>query len=65
MGQDMTSITGANMLRMELRAACSQDVIRLLFGYVGVTATEEELLTHIKSVAVKGTHKEIHCMKFF
>ena len=61
----MTSITGANMLRMELRAACSQDVIRLLFGYVGVTATEEELLTHIKSVAVKGTHKEIHCMKFF
>ena len=45
------------------------DVNRLLFEYVGATAlniaTEEELVTHMKRVAVKGTHKEVYRMKFF
>ena len=45
------------------------DVNRLLFEYVGATAlntaTEEELLTYIKSIAVKGTHEEVYRMKFF
>ena len=54
---------------MELRAACSQDVNRLLFEYVGATtldvATEVQLSAHIKSVAVKGTCKEVHRMNFF
>ncbi|XP_066925578.1 uncharacterized protein [Clytia hemisphaerica] len=65
----MTAVTDVNMLRLELRAACSQDVNRLLFEYVGAealnTANENELLNFIKSVAVKGTHKEVHRMKFF
>ena len=65
----MTAVTNVNMLRLELRAACSQDVNRLLFEYIGAdalnTADENELLDFIKSVAVKGTHKEVHRMKFF
>ena len=65
----MAAITDTNMLCMELRAACSQDVNKLLFEYVGATnlnaADETQLLEHIKSVAVKDTHKEVHRMKFF
>ena len=65
----MTAITDPNFVRMELRAACSQDVNRLLFEYVGSeslnVASEDELLDHIKSVAVKETHKEVHRMNFF
>ena len=65
----MTAVTDANVIRLELRAACSQDVNRLLFEYIGAetlnAATEDELLNFIKSVAVKGTHKEVHRMKFF
>jgi len=65
----MTAITEVSMLRLELRSACSPDVNRLLFEYIGAdalnTATEVELLEYVKSVAVKGTHKEVHRMKFF
>jgi hypothetical protein len=57
----MTAITDVNMLRMELRSSCSQDINRLLFEYVGATvlntATEDELLIRIKSVAVKAHTK--------
>ena len=55
-------------IRLELRACCSSDVNKFLFEYVGPTildnCTEEELLSHIKSVAVKVTHKEVHRMEF-
>ena len=55
-------------IRLELRAACSTDVNKLLFEFVGATVldscTESELLQHIKSVAVKVTHKEVHRMAF-
>ena len=65
----MTTITTENVIRMELRTACSQDVYRLLFEYVEATslnaATKSDLLEHIKSVAVKCTHKEVDRMKFF
>ena len=54
--------------RMELRAACSDEVNKLLFEYVGPdslkTCTESELLKHIKDVAVKSIHKEVHRMAF-
>lgn len=64
----MTSLTTPDNIRMELRAACSKDVNRLLFEFVGATTldttTEDDLLTHIRSVAVKGTHKEVHRMNF-
>ncbi len=65
----MTGITDGSTICMELRAACSRDVNRLLFEYVGAdvlnAATESSLLDHIKSVAVRGTHKEVNRMKFF
>ena len=64
----MTDITSVDDIRMELRAACSKDVNRLLFDFVGATTlnntTEDNLLAHIRSVAVKGTHKEVHRMSF-
>ena len=53
---------------MELRACCSSEVNKLLFEFVGParldSATENELLSHIKSVAVKGVHKEVHRLRF-
>ena len=64
----MTGITQVDEIRMELRAACSSDVNRLLFEFVGATeldaADESALMGHIKSVAVKGLHKEVHRMNF-
>ena len=65
----MTAITDQDIIRMELRAACSPDVNRLLFEYIGAddlsTAVEGDLLQYIKSVAVTDTHKEVHRMQFF
>ena len=64
----MTSLTDADSIRMELRAACSPDVNKLLFEFIGSTtlntASEQQLMTHIRAVAVKGTHKEVHRMNF-
>ena len=64
----MASLTQADEIRMELRAACSSDVNKFLFEFVGPNildnATEEQLLAHIKSVAVKGLHKEVHRVTF-
>ena len=43
-------------IRLELRAACSTEVNRMLFEFVGPDAlnicTEDQLLTRIKSIAV-------------
>ena len=53
---------------IELCAACSDEVNKLLFEYVGPEAlkacSEIELLKHIKDVAVKSIHKEVHRMAF-
>ena len=68
--KDMCSITPDDIssIRLELRASCSDDVDKLLFEFVGPTVlkdcTESQLLEHIKSVAVKHTHKEVHRMEF-
>ena len=55
-------------IRQELRTACSPEVNKLLFEYVGAptldACSEAELLGHIKSVAVKTVHKEVHRMAF-
>ena len=60
--------TDVNKIRNELRAACSADVNKQLFEYVGAaqlkTCTETELLAHIKSVAVRGVHKSVHRVEF-
>lgn len=66
--KSMTSLSKVEDIRMELRASCSSDVNKLLFEFVGPAtldnATEAELLAHIKTVAVKGLHKEVHRMNF-
>ena len=64
----MIKVVEADAIRLELRDACSEDVNKLLFEYVGTveleTCSEEQLLEHIKSVAVKSVHKEVHRMAF-
>ena len=55
---------------LELREACSNDVNKSLYQYIGVTdlnadgLTEAMLLEHIKSVAVKPIHPEVHRWNF-
>ena len=60
--------TDVDNIRLELRECCSTDVNKFLFEYVGPTklnqCTETELLAHIKSIAVKVVHKEVHRMEF-
>ena len=62
------SDTDEATVRQELRTACSPEVNKLLFEYVGAqildVCTEVELLSHVKSVAVKTVHKEVHRMAF-
>ena len=64
----MGGLTAVNVIRNELRACCTQEVNKILFEFVGAarlsTCTEDELLAHIKSVAVKSVHKEVHRMTF-
>ena len=64
----MAKLVDLESIRMELRAACSQDVNKMLFEFVGAetldTCTEADLLNHIKSVAVRTVHKEVHRMVF-
>ena len=52
----------------ELRAACSSDVNKLLFDFVGLTildtAKEDQLVSDIKKISVKGLLKEVHCVNF-
>ena len=62
------SETDVDAIRLELRASCSEDLNKQLFEYVGSavldTCTEEQLLNHIKLVAVKTVHKEVHRQVF-
>ena len=64
----MTGLQHVHDIRNKLRASCSEDVNRFLFEFVAAEtlnkATEEELLQHIRAVAVKTTHKEVHRMNF-
>ena len=66
--QRMANINDADTLRMELRASCSDDVNKMLFEFVGPATldrcNEQQLLGHIKSVAVKSVHKEVHRRTF-
>ena len=67
--KSMSRLSEAEDIRNELRAACATEVNRLLFDFVGPdalhTASEQELLAHIKSVSVRGVHKEVHRQQFF
>lgn len=57
-----------DIIRLELRACCSAEVNKLLFEYVGAAVldgcTEDQLLGHMKEVAVKTVHKEVHRLAF-
>ena len=67
--KDMTQLTDPNEIRNELRSSCDSTVNEMLFNFVGPdalnTATENELLAHIKSVAVKTIHPEVYRQQFF
>jgi len=67
--KQMAKLTDLNEIRNELRSACSSAVNELLFNFVGPaslnTATEDELLNHIRSVAVKTVHPEVYRQQFF
>ena len=66
----MVGVTAVDVetICMELRACCSIDVNRMLFEFMGKetldTCSENELLAHIKSVAVEQVHPEVHQMNF-
>ena len=67
--KDMTQLTDPNEIRNELRSSCDSTVNEMLFNFVGPdalnTATENELLAHIKFVAVKTIHPEVYRQQFF
>ena len=58
----MIGATDLVTIRMELRAACSPDVNKMLFEFVGPDVlnecSEEELLAYIKSIPVKQIHHD-------
>ena len=64
----MIGVTELVTIHMELRTAWSPDVNKMLFEFVGPDVlnecSEEELLAHIKSIAVKQIHHEVHQMNF-
>lgn len=64
----MTKISDPVEIRNELRSTCSPVINKLLFDFVGASTlnscTEQQLLAHIKLVAVKGVHKEVHRQNF-
>ena len=66
--KQMTRLTEQAEIRNELRSACTGAVNELLFNFVGPDqldrATEEELLNHIRSVAVKAVHPEVYRQQF-
>ena len=67
--KQMASITTNAEIRNELRSACSSKVNEMLFNFVGPdilnTATELDLLKHIKAVAVRAVHPEVYRQQFF
>ena len=66
----MTRLESEGDIIMELQMACSNEVNKLLFEFVGKATLdstpmmEDILLGHIRSVAVKGVHREVHIMNF-
>ena len=66
----MTNLSDPVDIKLELRAACSLEVNKLLLEFVGATTLnstaldEDELIAHIRSVAVKIVHKEVHRINF-
>lgn len=66
--KQMSMLLEINDIRNELRAACSKEVNRMLFSFIGPgvlkNANEAELLDFIKLVSVRSVHKEVHRQDF-
>ena len=66
----IANLSGQEEVCMELRETCSEEVNQLLYQFVGsselnrVNLTEAELLEHIRTVAVKSIHPEVHRWNF-
>ena len=63
-------LVDAEQIRLELRDTCSSDINRLLYQFIGAEElnddelSEIKLLEHIRNVAVKVEHKEVHRLSF-
>lgn len=66
--KQMCKLVDTTEIRNELRCTCAPEVNKLLFDIIGSSVldncSEDELLKHIRSVAVQGSHKEVHRQKF-
>ena len=64
----MTKLTDLTDIRDNLRQCCSTQLNKRLFDTKGAdllnAASEANLLTWIKEIAVKGVHKEVHRTQF-
>ena len=67
--KQMAKLENVNDIRNELRSACSASVNEMLFNFVGPdalnTATEDQLLEYVKSVAIRTVHPEVYRQQFF
>ena len=56
-------------ITLELRAACTTELRRSLFDFIGIdalnSATEDNLLDHIEKVAVKAKNTAVHRQEFY
>ena len=61
--------TDAAVAKLELRAACSSELRRHLFDFLGQdtlnSCSEEDLLKHIKTLAVQGKNPAVHRQEFY
>ena len=66
--KQMTNLKNIQDIRNELRSTCDSTVNEMLYNFVGPDAldkaTEEDLLSYIKSVAVKTVHPEVYRQQF-
>ena len=66
--KQMTHLQNIQEIRNELRSTCDSNVNEMLYNFVGPdaleNATEAELLSYIKSVAVKTIHPEVYRQQF-
>ena len=67
--KQMASLTTDEEIRNELRSSCSLKINEMLFNFVGPDmlnrATEQDLMKHIKVVAVRAVHFEVYRQQFF
>ena len=67
--KQMSSLSTGEEIRNELRSSCSPKVNEMLFNFVGPdelnNANEQDLMKHIKAVAVRAVHPEVYRQQFF